>query len=94
MIRICTIGIITLLFLSASVVNANELSQEDSYDCPKGIVSFGDTALQVVNKCGEPTLKTEMGSVWVYDRGPSFFVYYIKFSGGVVLRIHSGDRGK
>ncbi len=93
-LSICTIGILTLFFLSVSVAKADELSQEDSYNCPRGVVSFGDTEFQVIKKCGEPTLKTDMETVWVYNRGPSYFVYYIKFSSGVVLRIHSGDRGK
>ena len=92
--NVCVMVFIALFLLSADVLLADDLSQEDMYKCPKGIVSYGNSEYEVLEKCGKPTLKTEMGMVWVYDRGPSYFVYYIKFDSGSVLRISSGSRGK
>ncbi len=57
-------------------------------------VAAGFVAKQVLKKCGKPTAKTDYETVWVYDRGPSYFIYYIKFSSGNVLRIQSGKYGK
>ena len=91
---VCVMVLIALFLLSADLLLADDLSQEETYKCQKGIVSYGDSEFEVLKKCGEPTLKTEEGSVWVYDRGPSYFVYYIKFSSGSVLRIAHGGRGK
>ena len=91
----CIILLVALLFLLFSKETFSEdLSDEDSFKCHKGIVSLGDTKFSVIKKCGEPSFKDKFGDKWVYDRGPSYFVYYIKFSSGKVLRISSGEHGK
>lgn len=93
--NVCIILLGTLLFLMFSNKTFSEdLSDEDSFKCHKGIVSLGDTKYSVKEKCGEPTFKDKFDNNWVYDRGPSYFIYYIKFSSGTVLRISSGKHGQ
>ena len=94
-IKIRIVLLFTLLFLLFSNETfSGDLSDEDSFKCHRGIVSLGDTKDSVLKKCGEPSFKDKFGEKWVYDRGPSHFVYYIKFSSGAVLRISSGKHGQ
>jgi len=89
-----TIAVVLLILTFPHITAADDLDDQDSFKCAGGIVEINDTEFQVLEKCGKPTAKTEYGTVWIYDRGPSYFVYYITVSDGTVDRIQSGDYGR
>ena len=62
----------------------------DSFRCRGKIVKLGDTQVGVMKKCGKPSFEAKNGSVWVYDYGPTRYLHYVKFSDGIVHRIHVG----
>ncbi len=64
-----------------------------SIRCRGRLVRMGDPKYVVKSRCGEPTAKEEMDTVWVYDFGPQRFVYYVKFDDGAVFRIYTGGYG-
>jgi hypothetical protein len=73
------------------------LDETDSLECSGGIVFTGDSQDSVRNKCGDPQKVTREDAaspvVWVYNFGPSEFVYYVTFTDGVVIRIQMGNYG-
>jgi hypothetical protein len=94
--RLCLIlGLIgSLFFVCSGVVFADELDDESTCQCPKGIVSIGDPRFNVMEKCGKPTSTEDSGNIWIYDYGPSEFVRYITFVDDQVQRIQLGGYGK
>ena len=94
--KACTLILLLICSLTLFVIAAwaEELENSaESIRCRGRIVSMGDPKYVVKQKCGEPTAKQEMGETWVYDFGPQRFVYYVKFSDGVVFRILTGGYG-
>ena len=83
-----------LFFLSSNETFSADLSDTNSFRCQKGIVSLGEPIDSVLKKCGEPSMTDKFRDKWMYDRGRSYPVYYLKFSGGTVLRISSGGKGE
>ena len=92
--NVYAMAVVILILLFSHTTAADDLDDQDSFKCHQGIVAGGDTEYQVLKKCGKPTAKTDYETVWVYDRGPSYFIYYIKFNSGRVLHIQSGKYGK
>ncbi len=46
----------------------------DSFRCDGGIVHLGDPDYELLNKCGQPSVREGYeGVIWVYDRGPNQF---------------------
>ena len=62
--------------------------------CSGGIISTGDSKMEVETKCGSPTDRAEGGEVWIYNLGSTRFVYYLTFADGRLERIQSGPFGK
>jgi hypothetical protein len=56
-------------------------------NCGSVIAEIGDQQFEFQQKCGPPTATEENGRVWVYDRRPEDFIYYVTFSEGKVERI-------
>ena len=75
-------------------LTALALDDADSLQCDNGIVLVGDSKFEVQTKCGEPSAREERGDVWIYDFGPTEFLYYVTFTNDVVERIQVGERGK
>ena len=73
------------------------LDETDSLECSGGTVFTGDSQESVLNKCGDPQKVTRQDAaspvIWVYNFGPSEFVYYVTFTDGVVIRIQVGNYG-
>ncbi len=87
--------------------------------CGNNLVDIGDEKIDVLRKCGEPTLVDQWeeeetlikspefnrlgemkrkrlyvpGEKWVYNFGPTRFIYIVIFKKGVVTEIQTGDHG-
>lgn len=51
------------------------------------IAGIGDQQFVFQQKCGPPTAIQENGQVWIYDRRPNDFIYFVTFTEGQVERI-------
>ena len=65
-------------------------NSQDTMSCGDGFVQIGDTEADVLEQCGEPTLRE--GDRWTYDRGPGRFLEILNFGEGVILSITQGPR--
>ncbi|GAB7026805.1 DUF2845 domain-containing protein [Geotalea toluenoxydans] len=103
-----------LFFLAACLlvvgfVEAGFAVESSTCRCTNGIVSTGDAMVEVIAKCGEPTMKTQREEKrlgpdkkdfsivtideWNYNFGPNAFMYAFRFVDGRVERIDSLDYG-
>ncbi len=82
------LGVLVILAgLSAAVYALDDVS---NMNCGDVIAETGDQQVEFQQKCGPPTATEENGQVWVYDRRPDDFVYYVTFTEGQVERIQVG----
>ena len=86
------IVLLMLVFLSLTIALPISISasyrQLSSFDCGgASFVQEKDSKLDVKSKCGEPSRTESNGKVWIYDRGPGSFVYYLRFVNGILERI-------
>jgi len=81
---------------------------QSSLQCDGGIVSVGDSKLDLLGKCGNPTLVEERlaerwggsghylavtAEEWTYNFGPNRFLQFVTLVGGKVIRIERGGWG-
>jgi hypothetical protein len=81
---------------------------ESSFRCGTDIIVLGDSNYRVLAKCGPPSAKEFIGTnyryamppgefndieQWMYNRGPTDFVYTLRIQGGSVIDIARGGRG-
>ena len=86
--------VLCCLILGAGCLAAlAEMDDTDSMQCGETIVFINDTKPEVLSKCGDPSATEEQGRVWIYNFGPSDFVYYITFTQDVVERIQVDGYG-
>jgi hypothetical protein len=70
------------------------------FRCGTSLVKVGDTKLEVLEKCGEPTFKELIKTdgliveKWYYDCGPQRFIQILTFSGGSLQKLETGDYGR
>ena len=74
------------------------LDETSSLDCSGGTVLTGDSKDSVREKCGDPQkVAPREGKwspdIWIYNFGPSEFLYYVTFTNDRVERIQTGDYG-
>jgi hypothetical protein len=79
--------LIVSLVLIGGATAAYALDDVSNMNCGDVIAEIGDQQFAFQQKCGSPTTTEENGRVWVYDRRPEDFVYYVTFSEGQVRRI-------
>ncbi len=79
--------LIVSMVLIGGVTAAYALDDVSNMNCGDVIAEIGDQQFAFQQKCGSPTATEENGRVWVYDRRPDDFVYYVTFSEGQVQRI-------
>jgi hypothetical protein len=79
--------LIVSLVLIGGATAAYALDDVSNMNCGDVIAEIGDQQFAFQQKCGPPTTTEENGRVWVYDRRPDDFVYYVTFSEGQVQRI-------
>jgi len=79
--------LIVSMVLIGGATAAYALDDVSNMNCGDVIAEIGDQQFAFQQKCGPPTTTEENGLVWVYDRRPDDFVYYVTFSEGQVQRI-------
>ena len=82
--------LIVSIMLIGGATAAYALDDVSNMNCGDGIAEIGDQQFAFQQKCGPPTATEENGRLWVYDRRPDDFVYYVTFSEGQVQRIQTG----
>jgi hypothetical protein len=70
----------------------------NSFRCQGNLISVGDREIDVLAKCGPPDIQRERGlyhgiEEWVYNFGPTDWVYTVEFREGQVSQIIRGERG-
>jgi hypothetical protein len=81
---------------------------ESSFRCRTDVIMLGDSNYKVLARCGPPTARDAIGTSyspvqpggefrdleqWVYNLGPTDFIYTLRFEGGALTEIHRGGRG-
>lgn len=116
---ICMKSFRKLLYAALLIVLAAFPAPAECLRCGNNLVDVGDEKIDVLRKCGEPTLVDQweeeeilvrnpefdrLGEVkrkrvyvpvekWVYNFGPTRFIYIVIFKKGVVTEIQTGDHG-
>ena len=82
--------------------------EESTFRCGSYLIQLGDSNYRVLDECGPPMAKEVVGTntsyapppgvfpdleAWIYNRGPTDFIYRLKFQGGSLVNIYRGDRG-
>ncbi len=81
---------VNLVMLTGLVPTVFALDDISNMVCGEVIAEVGDQQFAFQQKCGPPTATEENGQVWIYDRRPESFVYYVTFSEDRVERIQMG----
>ena len=81
------VALVVLTGLTSAVFALDDIS---NMVCGDVIAEIGDQQFAFQQKCGPPTATEENGQVWIYDRRPESFIYYVTFSEEKVERIQIG----
>lgn len=101
-----TVTMIVRLLIISVLALASFSAAADSISCDGGIVSVGDSRLDLFAKCGPPALR-ELEPVttaanmdpslvierWTYNFGPNRFIQIVSLQGGKVISIERGSYG-
>jgi hypothetical protein len=91
------VAVILVLPLALGALDVFALDDVNLLRCNRETIAIGDTPFDVYETCGEPDkrVRLEGGNVerWVYDFGPTEFLYYLKFVNGRLARIQTGEYG-
>ena len=79
------------ILLTANVAVVHALDDIANMQCDGVIAEIGDQKFDLQQKCGPPSATEENGQVWIYDRRPDDFVYYVTFDDDRVERIQVGN---
>ncbi len=67
-------------------------SDRSSYRCPNGLVTRGELARNVLDKCGEPLERARMQlepyDIWIYRFGTGEYIVYMALTHEKVQRIY------
>jgi hypothetical protein len=98
--------VVARLLLLGAVTLAPPALAADSIRCDGGIVSVGDSRLDLLGKCGLPALQeaepvlwsptvdlTLLIERWTYNFGPDRFIQIVSLQGGKVIAIERGGYG-
>jgi hypothetical protein len=82
--------------------------EQSTFRCGSYLIQVGESNYRVLDECGPPSAKESIGAnlsyppppgvfpdleTWIYNRGPTDFIYRLKFQGGSLVNIYRGDRG-
>ena len=81
---------LVLVMLPGLTAADSDLDDVSNMNCGDVIAEIGDQQFEFQQKCGPPTATEQNGQVWIYDRRPDDFVYYVTFTQGQVKRIQVG----
>lgn len=92
---------ISMIILSVFLIDTapgmlTALDDAGSLRCDRESIMTGDTEFQVETACGKPDsilIKGSARQVWIYNFGPTKFVYYLTFVNGRLERIQVGEYG-
>lgn len=100
------VGTLVRLLVGAGLALTSTVAAADSMRCDGGIVSVGDSKLDLFGKCGPPVLQeTEpiaptsavdlsmLLERWTYNFGPERFLQIVTLQGGKVVAIERGSYG-
>ena len=82
---------VNLVMLTGLVPTVFALDDISNMVCGEVIAEIGDQQFAFQQKCGPPTATEKNGQVWIYDRRPDNFVYYVTLTEGQVERIQVGS---
>lgn len=99
-------SVLTLLLAGAAVATS-PAARADSMRCEGGIVSVGDRKIDLLGKCGEPSVldqrvdkrwqsgegSAQIVEVWSYNFGANRFLEFVTVIDGKVVAIKSGGYG-
>ena len=84
-------GLFVVLVMVPGLTAADsDLDDVSNMNCGDQIAEIGNQQFAFQQKCGPPTATEGNGQVWIYDRRPDDFVYYVTFAQGKVERIQVG----
>jgi hypothetical protein len=95
-IRKLVIIIMTAFLIGLVHEPSASLDDAGSLRCNQESSMSGDTEFQVKTACGEPEsilIKGFAKKVWIYNFGPTRFIYYLTFVNGGLERIQVGEYG-
>ena len=85
------------MLLMSIVSLAQSLDDVQSFRCDGETIAVGDRQYAVRQACGDPEKITVSGGgtveEWVYNFGPTTFIYYATFVHGRLERIQAGEHG-
>ena len=85
------------ILLMSIVSVAQSLDDVESFRCDGETIAVGDRQYAVREACGDPEKITVSGGgtveEWVYNFGPTTFIYYVTFVHGRLERIQAGEHG-
>ena len=81
---------LVLVMLPGLTAADSDLDDVSNMNCGDVIAEIDDQQFEFQQKCGPPTATEQNGQVWIYDRRPDDFVYYVTFTQGQVKRIQVG----
>jgi hypothetical protein len=96
MVILSGVVVLPALFVGAAYTPAVALDDVASVRCDQESIITGDTEYQVKTTCGEPDtilIKGLARKVWIYNFGPTRFIYYLTFVNGRLTRIQTGEYG-
>jgi hypothetical protein len=85
---------VSLIDIAPAILTA--LDSTGSMRCDQESVMTGETEFQVKTACGEPDtvlIKGLAKKIWIYNFGPTKFIYYLTFVNGRLERIQVGEYG-
>jgi hypothetical protein len=93
-----------VMSFSASAFALEPFNDNSFMRCNNGLVTIGEKMGDVLTKCGKPVHREDVGRVfngyttdvqqdWTYNRGPTSFLYTLKFAGDHLMEISRGSRG-
>jgi hypothetical protein len=86
---------ITWILCGAALCMADDFGSE-SLRCDGGSISIGCPKAEVLSSCGTPTSKSvlpDSSENWMYNMGPTDYIYTLNFVGEQLNTIQRGDRG-
>ncbi len=96
---ITTVALIAILLNATLGMAAN--TSTSTFRCGRELARVGESRLEVLLKCGEPTLREETGSEfspkvdkWYYNCGRHKFIQILTFKSGILDTIKRGKYGK
>lgn len=89
---------ICLAIITSGMFPALSIALDDagSLRCDQESIMMGDTEFQVETTCGKPEtvlIKGNAKKVWIYNFGPTRFIYYLTFVNERLTRIQTGEYG-